>query len=238
MGSSAIVDRITALLKRAAPFDRLRPEERHQLLCEVLVEYFEPDEVILDQGRTAHEFLYIVESGFVRLLDPQTQRLVGECGEGRVFGGHGLVEGGALPYEARTVKPTVCVLLRARRFRELYSAHKGFAAFFDSDLSRYHARQLPLDVSSARLLFGTRLGDLVHRRPVVCGPDATAREAATIMRRESVDSAVGELEEGVGPAVEAFVERAAEGVESIGRFHDATIMHPPRAFRILCHQRS
>lgn len=190
MGSSAIVDRIMALLERAVPFDRLRAEERRQLLCEVLVEYFEPDEVILEQGRTTHEFLYIVESGFVRLLDPQTQRLVGECGEGRAFGGHGLVEGGALPYEARTIEPTVCMLLRAGRFRELYSAHKGFAAFFDSDLSRYRTRQLPLDASSARLLFGTRLGDLVHRQPVVCDPDTTAREAATTMHRESVDAAV------------------------------------------------
>ncbi len=46
------------------------------------------------------------------------------------------------------------------------------------------------------------------------------------------------LKEGVSPAVEAFVERAAEGAKSIGRFHDAPIMHPPRAFRILCRQRS
>jgi hypothetical protein len=38
--------------------------------------------------------------------------------------------------------------------------------------------------------------------------------------------------------VEAFVERAAEGLESIGRFHGVTIMHPPRDFRIPCRQRS
>ena len=50
---------------------------------------------------------------------------------------------------------------------------------------------------------------------------------------------VGELEEGVSPAVEAFVERAAEGAKSIGRrFHGVPIMHPPRVFRILCRQRS
>jgi hypothetical protein len=34
--------------------------------------------------------------------------------------------------------------------------------------------------------------------------------------------------------VEAFVERAAEGAKSIGRFHDAPIMRSPRVFRILC----
>jgi hypothetical protein len=47
------------------------------------------------------------------------------------------------------------------------------------------------------------------------------------------EDGVGNLEEGVAPAVEAFVvERVAEAVESIGRFHDAPIMHSPTASRI------
>ena len=45
------------------------------------------------------------------------------------------------------------------------------------------------------------------------------------------EDGVGEFEEGVASAVEASVERAAEVVESIGRFHDAPIMHPSPAFR-------
>jgi hypothetical protein len=45
------------------------------------------------------------------------------------------------------------------------------------------------------------------------------------------EDGIGEFEEGVSPAMEAFVERAAEGLESIGRFHDALIMHPPTAPR-------
>ena len=53
------------------------------------------------------------------------------------------------------------------------------------------------------------------------------------------EDGVSELEEGVSPAVEAFVERAAEGEKSIGgRFHDAHIMRLPRALRILRRQRS
>ena len=52
------------------------------------------------------------------------------------------------------------------------------------------------------------------------------------------EEGVGELEEGVFSAVEAFVERAAEDLESIGRrFHGVPIMHPPRVFRILRCQR-
>ena len=55
------------------------------------------------------------------------------------------------------------------------------------------------------------------------------------------EDGVCELKEGVCPAVEAFVERAAEGDKSIGRFHNvhnALIMRSPSAFRILCRQRS
>jgi hypothetical protein len=49
---------------------------------------------------------------------------------------------------------------------------------------------------------------------------------------------IGKLEEGISPAAEAFVERAAEGAKSIGRFYGVPIMHPPRDFRVLCRQRS
>lgn len=191
MRSSAIIDRVTALLERTAPFDRFSPETRQQMLGSMLIEYFAADEVILEQGRTGHEFLYIVESGFVRLLDTDTQLLVDECREGSVFGGYGLVRRGALPYEARAIEPTVCILLRAEHFQKLYAAHEDFAGFFDGELSRYtRTRQLPLDASSARLLFGTRLGDLIHRPPLVCDPGRSAREAAQMMRRESADSVV------------------------------------------------
>ena len=48
------------------------------------------------------------------------------------------------------------------------------------------------------------------------------------------EDGVGEFEEGVAPTVEAFVERAAEAVESIVRFHDVSIMRSPTALRIPC----
>ena len=73
------------------------------------------------------------------------------------------------------------------------------------------------------------------QRGVEAAPAATMRclEAQVNGRRDGgvrSEDGVGELEESVAPAVEAFVERVAEAVESIGRFHDAPIMHSPRAF--------
>ncbi len=80
-------------------------------------------------------------------------------------------------------------------------------------------------------------------RGVKAAPAAAMRrfEAQVNGRRGGTvrgEDGVGELEESVAPAVEAFVERAAEAVESIGRFHDAPIMHWPTALRIPCPIRS
>jgi hypothetical protein len=75
-----------------------------------------------------------------------------------------------------------------------------------------------------------------------CPSAAMRRPEAQMSRRGGGtvcgEDGVRELEEGVFPAVEAFVERAAEGLESIGRFHGAPIMRSPRAYRIFWRPRS
>jgi hypothetical protein len=80
------------------------------------------------------------------------------------------------------------------------------------------------------------------QRGVKATPAATMGrlEAQVNGRRNAIRSeeSVGELEESIGSTVEAFVERTAEGLERIGRFHDAPIMRSPRGLRILRHQRS
>ncbi|GIV60555.1 MAG: hypothetical protein KatS3mg043_1644 [Rhodothermaceae bacterium] len=181
MSTSAILNRIKHLLDTTPPFDRLTEEERGSLLPDVTLEFFEPGEVILAQGSPPPKGLYIVESGLVRLMDIDAQRLIDKCGEGDTFGAFGLIKGGALIYEAKAVEPTVCALLKGERFRSLYETNREFAAFFDSDLN-YYARRLgtEVDVSGAYRLT-MRLAALPHRRPVTGPPSTTAQEAARRM---------------------------------------------------------
>ncbi len=69
------------------------------------------------------------------------------------------------------------------------------------------------------------------QRSVKAAPATTVRcfEAQVNGRREEVRSedGVDEFEESITLAVETFVERVAEAVESVGRFHDAPLMHLP-----------
>lgn len=191
MKNSIVTDRISSLLDGTPAFDRLPEDERRKLLGRISLRYFGPDAVILEQGTTAHEFLYIIESGYVRLAEKESGRLVDEYSEGDIFGNFGLLKGGPLPFEVRAIEPTVCVLIEASVFRELYENHEEFAAFFDKDLRDPSEGGGPgFDADGSRLLFGTTIGDLVGRGPVVCSPKATAREAAQGMREENVDSVV------------------------------------------------
>ncbi|WP_047866683.1 DUF294 nucleotidyltransferase-like domain-containing protein [Rubrobacter aplysinae] len=194
MRDSVIGRRMLELLERAPAFDRLPEDVRRGLLGETHLRYYEPGEVVLEQGLTEHDYLYIIESGFVRLTDAHTGRLVEEYGEGEMFGNYALMKGGELPFEARAVEPTVGLLLRAGRFHELYEEHEPFASFFDKDIRGYSPDgEDPFDAASAsgsRLLFGTQLRDLVSQGPVICAPDATAREAARAISEADANSVV------------------------------------------------
>ena len=215
MKNSIVADRISSLFDGTPAFDRLPGDERRRLLGRVTLRYFGPDEVILEQGTTAHDHLYVVESGYVRLKERESGRLVDEYGEGDIFGNYGLMKGGPLPFEARTVEPTVCVQIEAGIFWELYENHEEFAAFFDKDLRDPSEDGGPaFDVSGSRLLFGTTIGELVGRGPVLCSPRATAREAARIMRDENADSVVVTDEErvlGILTDIDLRNEVVAEG---------------------------
>ncbi|MDX1531266.1 MAG: cyclic nucleotide-binding domain-containing protein, partial [Rhodothermales bacterium] len=176
---SSITERLAGLLERTAPFDHLSREERKDLIGDMTLEIFEPGEVILQQGTDIHRALYVVESGLVRLMNAEENRLIDMCGEGSQFGSYGLIQGGILPYEARAVEPTVCALLSADHFRALLKENDEFKNYFDEDIKRYvRTLDTDLDASGAFLLFDTALSSLLRGPAVTVEADATVREAA------------------------------------------------------------
>lgn len=182
-----VPDRVVALIETTPPFDRLSPPLRAELLRDLLVEYFEPEERILAQGSTRHEHVYLVESGSVRLMDVPRQRLADLCGEGDTFGADALLSDEPLPYEAVAAEPTVCALVPADRFRALCAADAGFADFFTETLKpKARAVEAAFDAADARLLIATRVASLVRRKPLTCPPDTPVREAARRMRAQRV----------------------------------------------------
>ncbi len=189
--SSSIAHRLRTLFESTPPFSMLPPEALEEILTDISIEYYQTGEILLEQGSTTHRGLYIVESGTVRLMDVENQRLIDKLGEGETFGAFGLIKGGMTIYEAKAIEPAVCALLKGDRFHALYDRYEDFANFFESDFQRY-VRHIDkeMDVSGAHLLFSRRLNQFVHRGLVTCAPDTTAQQAARLMRKESVDSLI------------------------------------------------
>ncbi|MDP6629612.1 MAG: DUF294 nucleotidyltransferase-like domain-containing protein [Kiritimatiellia bacterium] len=164
---------------------------RALLVNSLLVEYFEAEEQILAQGAPVTAYLYIVESGCVRLVDNAERRSVDVCGEGDTFGAAGLLMEDPLPFEATAAEPTVCALLPAERFHMFCEQCVPFGQFFAARLDRAtRATSTRIGEDGPQAYFGTRIGALVRCRPLLCPPETAVRDAARLMRTTRVGSIV------------------------------------------------
>ncbi|AEN72694.1 putative CBS domain and cyclic nucleotide-regulated nucleotidyltransferase [Rhodothermus marinus SG0.5JP17-172] len=191
-GETVSLDHLEELLDDSPPFNVLSGAERRQLFDEALLAFYEPGTEILAQGVVpAHpRYLYLVVSGAVQLTDTESGRLIDRCDEGAVFGHYALLREGPLPYEARAIEPTQCVLIPEAAFFRVYRSNRAFAAFFDNDLAAFSARlrREQADAVGAPLLLNTPLRTLVRRPPIGCAPETPVQEAARIMRAERIGS--------------------------------------------------
>ena len=189
--ASSLFAHVEELFASTEPFTLLNDAERQALQDKMALEFYAPGEVILHQGDDIHRALYIVTEGLVRQVEVETGRTIEMSGEGSHFGSYGLIQGGALPYEAQAVEKTSCALVAAETFQSLLGANEAFKAYFDEDIKRYvRSVDDDIDASGAFLLFDTTLGRILRSAPPVVGVDATVREAAEKMAASEVDSIV------------------------------------------------
>ncbi|MEM0962561.1 MAG: DUF294 nucleotidyltransferase-like domain-containing protein [Bacteroidota bacterium] len=225
---------IAELLAETEPFDVLSDEERQSLLQKMTLELYAPSEVILQQGDDIHRALYVVTEGLVRLEDAESGRTVDMSGAGSHFGSYGLLQGGALPYEARAVEQTSCALIAAESFQRLLKENEAFRAYFEADIKRY-VRTLDddIDASGAYLLFDSTLGDVLRAEAPTVDAGATVQEAARSMAETSADAVVL-VQEGatVGVVTEGdLVERVLAAGGDVNQPVMGLVQRPPVALR-------
>ncbi|HEX8298076.1 MAG TPA: DUF294 nucleotidyltransferase-like domain-containing protein [Rubricoccaceae bacterium] len=183
---------VAALFDRTEPFRSLPAAERAALMQKMTVEFYAPGEVVLQQGEDIHRALYVVTEGVVRLSDAETGRTIDMCGAGASFGAYGLLQGGALPYEARAVEEgTACALVAAETFNAIRASNEAFQSYFDAEVKRFvRLGADDVDAAGAFLLFDTELGRVLRDQTASVEATATAREAAQAMAASDADAVV------------------------------------------------
>lgn len=170
------------LLAETPPFAQLSHETLRSLLQDITVSYIQEGDVVLWQGSTVHDHLYVVASGLVRLVDQETGWLLDKCGRAQTFGSFGIIKGGARLYEAQAMEATTVALLNAKRFVQLYDADPAFAAFFDQDLHQFiRHRDLPRDIAGRYRLTHLPLDTLRLPAPLFCPADTPVAEVSAAM---------------------------------------------------------
>ena len=233
--ASTLFSAVSDLFARAEPFRSLTDAERAGLLQKMTVELYAAGEVVLQQGEDIHRALYVVVDGVVRLADAETGRTIDMCGEGAQFGAYGLMQGGALPYEARAVEDqTACALVSADTFQALVDSNEAFRAHFEAEVKRF-VRQgdADLDAAGAFLLFDTALGKVLRAEAATVDASASVRDAARAMAASDSDAVVV-VQDGVpvGVVTEGdVVERVVAAGGDTGAAVMALVERPPIALR-------
>ncbi|SEN21512.1 CBS domain-containing protein [Pseudorhodobacter antarcticus] len=122
--------------------------------------------------------IYLVKRGSVEVLEP-SGGLVSLLGPRNSFGERGIMRDGLAVTTARATESTVALMLPTLEFKRLIANSPAFARFFSRGRG-HEARGADLTTQ--------KVADLMARKPVTLGPDATIRAAAIKMRDSHVSS--------------------------------------------------
>lgn len=171
-------------LRKIKPFSFLSEEELNMLVNSIEVEAYEEGETIIKEGEQ-NPYVYLVFSGRVGIYE--NGELVDQFSRGEMFG---LAE--KYEKEAKAEEDTVCYLFKRDVFKKILESNKKFAEFFRSFEERKFRRVAEIsqeDVIKEKL-FLTRVSELIGKKPVVCYPHTTVRDAAIRMEMNGVGSIV------------------------------------------------
>jgi CBS domain-containing protein len=190
------VMQVEAFLARHPPFDSLETAELERVARSVQIEFFAAGTTILQQAGEPARSLYVVRTGAVELLDEG--RVLDLLGEGEAFGHPSLLSGLGPAFAVRAHEDTLCYLVDRVVAEEVMATPSGLAFLTASLLRRERRAGLAREGESAAPVGLVRVGALIRRRPVICAPEATVREAAELMSKERVSAVLVSTEKGLG----------------------------------------
>ena len=228
---SAHAAAVQEFLRGHAPFDRMDPDHLEFVVERLSWVRYAAGEVVLDSGRGPPEWLQLVGGGEV-VAEPPVGGGPGGAdsiplGEGSCFPLAALLTARPVLFTYRALAETTCYLLPAADFQTLLELSPVFqdfctrrlAALLEQSQRVVQARQEETGMAGRSL--GSRLGDVLRREPVACGPELPLREALRRMHAEGIGAMVVVTPEGVPAGI--FTLRDLLRVNAEGGDLDAPI---------------
>lgn len=183
---SVELEEIREFLADNEPFARLPGEELDQLPAKMTMRYARRGETIVRPG-DANDFLHIIRSGAVDVLDPDGI-LLDRRDAGRSFGYSTLTVDNVARYEMVAVEDSLLLDLPREEFEQLASRQPDIARYFSSQSRRIRAVADELREDSSAEVLRTRMGEFKIPEPEIMSADTSIRAAAIRMNELRVSS--------------------------------------------------
>jgi CBS domain-containing protein len=170
---------IAEFLKAHDPFCDVDEETLEQLAERVEVEFFAGGTVIFKQGEQPQTKVRVVRKGAVDLVD--RGRVLDLLGEGEMFGHPSMLSGLPTGFEARAHEDLLCYELAARDVVPLLARPSGLPYLARSLLSRPRPGATGEPHTASAEMPRQPARALIRRKPVICTPEVSLREAAQRM---------------------------------------------------------
>lgn len=172
-------------VQQCPPFDALGQTELEQVAQSLEIVHYPPHRQILSTADPPSNYLYLIRRGAVRLeREGQTAILLEE---GELFGFVSLLSQNSPAFDAITDEETELYCLPAATFLQLVQ-QAAFSQFFLKGLGERLHRVVGLDSSPLTGNMASPVELLITHPPVFVDAQATATQAAQIMRQEQVSS--------------------------------------------------
>lgn len=193
MPTTGAVEDIADFLVRFPPFDQLGRDDLLRVAEAVTVRsYSAGTDILIEDGPPATE-LFVIRSGSIELRHQDEVVDVLEPGES--FGHPSLLTGMAAAFTVRAHEDTTCFAIGREVALEVLGKPAG--AVFVAQTMRERLVRTGHTVHGLPEVRTIRIGNLITGPPVLCRPERTIREAASLMSAERVSglfvSAAGEL---------------------------------------------
>lgn len=190
---------VTSFLGRLPPFSFLPEEELEKNAPRVSAVFHPRDTVVMVQGESRVDGLLVIRSGAAERYFEEGGRktLHGVLGEGDLFGGISMLVNDMLAVRTlRTIEDTWFYRVPHELFFEWCRRYEVFSEFFtdafgkrmlDRSYAAVIAKSLPRRPDEPPF-FNQPVATICSRKLLVCGADATIREAAAMMSRRRCSS--------------------------------------------------
>lgn len=180
-------------LSGVVPFTFLPEDELEKIASKLSVVHYPKDTVVLVQGQTPVEYLYIIQKGAVeRYYEERSgkKRLRGVLDERDIYGGISiLINNGLSVRTLKTIEKTYFYVLSKKDFLDICSRYETFAEYFtdtfgkrmtDKSYAAIIARTVPSGDESFRF-FNQPISNIYNKNALVCDMGTSIQEAATLM---------------------------------------------------------